>query len=62
MDNSEATRIKRDYSLGFKLQVVASAEQGDMTDKQAKPKDKEYNLADGPSLFLPIKPNGTKSC
>jgi len=29
--------------------------------KQAKPKDKEYNLADGAGLFLRIKPNGTKS-
>ncbi len=28
--------------------------------KQAKPKDKEYNLADGDGLMLRIKPNGTK--
>ncbi|MGO0308563.1 integrase arm-type DNA-binding domain-containing protein [Endozoicomonas acroporae] len=26
----------------------------------AKPKDKEYNLADGKGLYLRIKPNGTK--
>jgi len=39
MDSSKATRIKRtlrDYTLGFKLQVVASVEQGDMTYKQAQ--------------------------
>ncbi|WP_305838968.1 integrase domain-containing protein [Photobacterium leiognathi] len=29
--------------------------------KQAKPKDKIYNLADGEGLALRIKPNGTKS-
>ena len=29
--------------------------------KQAKSKDKEYNLADGNGLQLRIKPNGTKS-
>lgn len=28
--------------------------------KQAKPKDKEYNLADGGGLMLRVKPNGTK--
>ena len=28
--------------------------------KQAKPKDKEYNLADGGGLALRIKPNGSK--
>jgi integrase len=29
--------------------------------KQAKPKDKEYNLADGAGLALRVKPSGTKS-
>jgi len=28
--------------------------------KQAKPKAKEYNLADGNGLYLRVKPNGTK--
>lgn len=28
--------------------------------KQAKPKEKEYNLADGKGLYLRVKPNGTK--
>ena len=28
--------------------------------KLAKPKEKEYNLADGRGLHLRIKPNGTK--
>ena len=39
MDNTINPRIKRtqrDYTLGFKLQVVASVEQGDMTYKQAQ--------------------------
>ena len=39
MDNSENThrkRTQRDYTLGSKLQVVASVEKGDMTYKQAQ--------------------------
>jgi transposase-like protein len=39
MDSSENTyrkRTQRDYTLGFKLQVVASVEQGDKTYKQAQ--------------------------
>jgi integrase len=28
--------------------------------KQAKPKEKEYNLADGQGLYLRVKPNGSK--
>lgn len=28
--------------------------------KQAKPKDKEYNLSDGDGLQLRVKPNGSK--
>jgi hypothetical protein len=28
--------------------------------KQAKPRPKEYNLADGGGLYLRVKPNGTK--
>ena len=28
--------------------------------KQAKPKDKEYNLTDGNGLMLRVKPNGSK--
>jgi hypothetical protein len=28
--------------------------------KQAKPKDKEYNLSDGDGLNLRVKPNGSK--
>lgn len=28
---------------------------------KAKPKDKEYNLADGKGLYLRVKPNGTRS-
>ena len=29
--------------------------------KQAKPKAKEYNLADGNGLYLRVKPNGCQS-
>jgi transposase len=39
MNNSNTTHIKRtqrDYSLGFKLQVVNAVEKGDMTYKQAQ--------------------------
>ncbi len=39
MNNSATTHVKRtqrDYSLGFKLQVVAAVEKGDMTYKQAQ--------------------------
>ncbi len=39
MTNPDPTYIKRtqrDYSLGFKLQVVAAVEKGDMTYKQAQ--------------------------
>lgn len=39
MDNSAIThrkRTQRDYTLGFKLQVVANVEQGNMTYKQAQ--------------------------
>ena len=39
MTNPKPTYIKRtqrDYTLGFKLQVVAAVEQGDMTYKQAQ--------------------------
>ena len=39
MNNSNTTQVKRtqrDYSLGFKLQVVAAVEKGDMTYKQAQ--------------------------
>ena len=28
--------------------------------KQSKPKEKEYNLADGNGLYLRVKPNGTQ--
>lgn len=39
MENTIPARIKRtqrDYTLGFKLQVVAAVEKGDMTYKQAQ--------------------------
>jgi len=39
MNNSRTSKIKRtqrDYSLGFKLQIVDAVEKGDMTYKQAQ--------------------------
>jgi transposase-like protein len=39
MDNTESKRTRRsqrDYTMGFKLQVVAAVEKGDMTYKQAQ--------------------------
>lgn len=39
MDNAESKRKRRtrcDYTMGFKLQVVAAVEKGDMTYKQAQ--------------------------
>jgi len=39
LDNSISTgkkRTQRDYTMGFKLQVVAAVEKGDMTYKQAQ--------------------------
>ena len=36
LENTPAKRTQRDYSLGFKLQVVDAVEKGDMTYKQAQ--------------------------
>lgn len=33
--NTKRKRTQRDYTMGFKLQVVAAIEKGDMTYKQA---------------------------
>jgi len=35
-ENKRRRRTQRDYTLGFKLQVVAAVEKGDMTYKQAQ--------------------------
>jgi len=35
-NNTYVKRTQRDYTLGFKLQVVAAVERGDMTYKQAQ--------------------------
>lgn len=35
-NNTYIKRTQRDYTLGFKLQVVAAVERGDMTYKQAQ--------------------------
>jgi hypothetical protein len=39
--NKRKKRTQRDYTMGFKLQVVASVEKGDMTYKQAQ-KSKDW--------------------
>lgn len=36
LNKTSVKRTQRDYSLGFKLQVVAAVEKGDMTYKQAQ--------------------------
>lgn len=36
LENKRKKRTQRDYTMGFKLQVVASVEKGDMTYKQAQ--------------------------
>ena len=36
LDSTRQRRTQRDYSMGFKLQVVAAVEKGDMTYKQAQ--------------------------
>ena len=36
LQNIRPKRTQRDYTMGFKLQVVAAVEQGDMTYKQAQ--------------------------
>ncbi len=36
LQNIRSKRTQRDYTMGFKLQVVAAVEQGDMTYKQAQ--------------------------
>ena len=36
LQNIRPKRTQRDYTIGFKLQVVAAVEQGDMTYKQAQ--------------------------
>lgn len=35
-NNTYVKRTQRDYTLGFKLQVVAAVERGNMTYKQAQ--------------------------
>jgi len=36
LNKTSVKRTQRDYSLGFKLQIVSAAEKGDMTYKQAQ--------------------------
>ena len=36
LDETRVKRTQRDYTMGFKLQVVAAVEKGDMTYKQAQ--------------------------
>ena len=79
MDSSEnmyRKRTQRDYTLGFKLQVVASVEQGDMTYKQAQRiygiqgrstvltwllKHGRLNWSQPASIAMPISPSATES-
>ena len=58
MDNHSTTRRKRtqrDYTLGFKLQVVASVEKGDMTYKQAQT---TYGIQGRSTVLLWLRKHG----
>ena len=58
MKNSSAPHTKRtqcDYSLGFKLQVVAAVEKGDMTYKQAQ---KIYGIQGRPTVLTWLRKHG----
>ena len=58
MDNHSTTRRKRtqrDYTLGFKLQVVACVEKGDMTYKQAQT---TYGIQGRSTVLLWLRKHG----
>ncbi len=55
-DKQSVKRTQRDYSLGFKLQVVAAVEQGDMTYKQAQ---KIYGIQGRSTVLTWLRKHGT---
>jgi transposase-like protein len=58
MNNSSITSVKRtqrDYSLGFKLQVVDAVEKGDMTYKQAQ---KTYGIQGRSTVLTWLRKHG----
>lgn len=56
-DNKQrAKRSQRDYTLGFKLQVVSQVEKGDMTYKQAQ---KIYGIQGRSTVLVWLRKHGT---
>ena len=51
----KSKRSQRDYTLGFKLQVVAEVEQGDLTYKQAQ---KKYGIQGRSTVLVWLRKHG----
>ena len=51
----KSKRTQRDYTLGFKLQVVAEVEQGDLTYKQAQ---KKYGIQGKSTVLVWLRKHG----
>jgi len=56
VDSKRKRRTQRDYTLGFKLQVVAVVEKGDMTYKQAQ---KIYGIQGRSTVLTWLRKHGT---
>lgn len=55
LDSAPLKRTQRDYSLGFKLQVVDAVEKGDMTYKQAQ---KTYGIQGRSTVLTWLRKHG----
>ena len=54
-NREKSKRSQRGYTLGFKLQVVAEVEQGDLTDKQAQ---KKYGIQGRSTVLVWLRKHG----
>lgn len=54
-EDKKSKRTQRDYTLGFKLQVVAEVERGDLTYKQAQ---KKYGIQGRSSVLVWLRKHG----
>jgi len=54
-DSKRQRRTQRDYTMGFKLQVVAAVEKGDMTYKQAQ---KRYGIQGRSTVLSWLRKHG----
>ena len=54
-NREKSKRSQRDYTLGFKLQVVAEVEQGDLTYKQAQ---KKYGIQGRSTVLVWLRKHG----